>query len=359
MDLFMRRTYMYRSFINDLKNEGIGSLYLLYGNERFLLDKAVEELKSRIVSGFPELNLTIFEDDTLDFNDLINACNTLPFGSDRRLVLVKDYKGLTSKSKKSAEGTDDELDDNEETNDFDSIFQLLDSTCLVFANHGDVDRRKKLVKIINKTGRVYKFEKVDRNELMQWVKGHFRRAGKEIKPSAIEYFVDNIGYLNKNSDANLYHVQNEIKKVLAYGKDDRIVTEEHFKQILKRNMENDIFKLIDACWHKDISKSLKIYNDLLLSGESSFGILAMISKGIKNLIQIKELRIKGLNEKEISKTAQIHEYTVKLYLKHIDQMDFEVLENAFNKCVNSEINIKSGRINERLSLEMLLTSLFQ
>lgn len=350
---------MYRDFINDLKNEGAGSLYLLYGSERFLLDKAVEELKSRVVNGFPELNLTIFEDDTLDFNDLANACNTLPFGSDRRLILVKDYKGLLSKSKKSTEGTDDELNDKEETNDFDFIFQLPNSTCLVFVNHGDVDGRKKLVKSINKTGRVYKFDKIDRNELIQWVKGHFKRAGKEIKPSVLEYFADNIGYLNKNSDANLYHVQNEIKKVLAYAKDDNIVTEEHLKRILKRNIDNDIFKLIDACWQKDVSKSLKIYNDLLLSGESSFGILAMISKGIKNLIQIKELRIKGLNEKEISKTAQIHEFTVKLYLKHIDQMDFEILENAFNKCVNSEINIKTGRINERLSLEMLLTSLFQ
>ena len=186
----------------------------------------------------------------------------------------------------------------------------------------------------------------------------FKRVGKNIKPSAIEYFADNIGYLNKNSEANLYHVQNEINKVLAYAKDDSIVTEAHLKQIIKRDIEKDIFKLIDACWQRDISKSLRIYNELLLSGESSFGILAMISKGIKNLIQIKELRIRGLTAKEISKTSQIHEYTVKLYLKHVDKMSFDILENAFNKCINSEINVKTGKINERLSMEMLLTSLF-
>ncbi|NLM43043.1 MAG: DNA polymerase III subunit delta [Clostridiales bacterium] len=347
---------MYRSFINDLKNEGIGNLYLLYGSERFLLDKAVEELKNKVVGGFPEINLTVFEDDTLDITNLANACNTLPFGSDRRLILVKDYKGLVSKSKKSVESIDE--NGKEETSNLDFIFQLSNSTCLVFVNHGDVDGRKRLFKSIKKAGRVYKFDRIDRGELIQWIKGHFKRVGKNIKPSAIEYFADNIGYLNKNSEANLYHVQNEINKVLAYAKDDSIVTEAHLKQIIKRDIEKDIFKLIDACWQRDISKSLRIYNELLLSGESSFGILAMISKGIKNLIQIKELRIRGLTAKEISKTSQIHEYTVKLYLKHVDKMSFDILENAFNKCINSEINVKTGKINERLSMEMLLTSLF-
>ncbi|SHI70665.1 DNA polymerase III subunit delta [Lutispora thermophila] len=349
---------MYRSFINSLKSGDIGRLYLLYGSESFLLDKALEELEKNVLTGFPEINLAIFEDDTLDIKDLINACSTLPFGSDKRLVVVKDYKGLASKFKKSSEEYIEEPKENDKSDGLKFIFEIPESTCLVFINHGDVDGRKKLFKDINKNGRVYKFDKIDKGDLVQWIRGHFLRAGKTIKISTVEYFAENIGYLDKNSETNLYHVQNEINKVLAYVGDDITVTEEHLEGLLRRSLENDIFKLIDSCWQKDISRSLKIYNDMLLSGENSFGILSMISKGIKNLMKIKELKSKGLDAKGIAKEAQIHEYTVKLYMKHIDIMSFDTLYNAFNRCIECDVNIKSGKMQERLSIELLFTTLF-
>lgn len=349
---------MYRSFINGLKSGDIGKLYLLHGNESFLLDKAIEEMKNNVLTGFPEINLTIFEDDTLDIKDLINACNTLPFGSDRRLVMVKEYKGLVSKSKKTSEEDVEEQKENDKSDEFKFISEIPESTCLVFINHGDVDGRKRLFKDINKIGKVYKFDKIDKGDLIQWIRGHFTRAGKTIKTSIVEYFADNIGYLDKNSETNLYHVQNEINKILAYVGDDSTVTEEHFKGLFSKNLENDIFKLIDSCWQKDISRCLKMYNDMLLSGEHSFIILSMLSKGIRNLIKIKELKNKGLGAKEISKDAKIHEYTVKLYMKHIDKMSFDTLDKAFKRCVECETNIKSGRIQERLSFEVLFATLF-
>lgn len=236
---------------------------------------------------------------------------------------------------------------------------MPETTCLIFMNHGDVDGRKKLFKYINKMGKVYKFDRIGKGDLIQWIKGHFTRAEKVINPSLVEYFADNIGYLDRNSDTNLYHVQNEINKILAYVGDEKIVTEEHLKQLSIKSLDNDIFKLIDACWQKNISESLKIYNDMLLAGEHSFMILSMLSKGIKNLIKIKELKNQGLSIKEISQKAKIHEYTVKLYLRHIDKMSFSILDRALERCTLCERDIKSGRLYERLSFEMLFISLFE
>lgn len=349
---------MYRSFINGLKSGDVSCVYLLCGSERYLLDKAVEELKLFLLKGLPEINLSVFEDDHIDTKALINACSTLPFGGDKRLVLVKDFPGLISKSKKESEEPPEEKKGTAKTGDFDFIFELPDTTCLVFINYGDVDKRKKLFKNINQTGKIYQFDKISKSDLSQWIKGHFNRAGKEIKPLDLEDFAANTGYLDKNSDANLYHVQNEINKVLAYVGNDKTISREHLEKLFARNLENDIFKLIDACWEKNISKSLKTYNDMLLSGELSFSILSMISKGIKNLIRIKDLKNRGLDARSISEKTKIHEYTVKLYMKHIDKMNFNVLERAFRRCLDCEKDIKTGKINERLSFEMLFASLF-
>jgi len=350
---------MYRSFINDLRSGNVSNLYLLYGNERFLLDKAVEELKDNILTDFPEMNLTIFEDDGLSISDLANACNTLPFGGDRRLILVKDYGGLVSKSKNTGDDEAEKPIEKGKSDELKFIYELPETTCLVFINYGEVDGRKKLFKDINKSGKVYKFDRISKADLIQWIRGHFTRADKKINPSLVEYFADNIGYLDRNCDTNLYNVQNEINKILAYVGGEKTVTEEHLKQLFNKSLENDIFKLIDACWQKDISKSLKIYNDMLLSGENSFAILATLTKGIKNLIKIKELKNQGLGAKEISSKTGIHEYTVKLYMKHIDKMSFNALDKALERCISCERDIKSGRLYERLSFEMLFTFLFE
>lgn len=349
---------MYRSFINGLKSGDVSYVYLLYGSERYLLDKAVEELKSYFLKDFPEINLSIFEDDNIDSKALVNACSTLPFGGDKRLVFVKNFSGLISKSKKQSGEEAEEKKGIDKTGGFDFISELPDTTCLVFVNYGEVDKRKKLFKDINKAGKIYQFDRINKGDLTQWIKGHFNRAGKEIKPLDLENFAANTGYLDKNNDVNLYHVQNEINKVLAYVGNDIVINGEHLEKLFAKNLENDIFKLIDACWENNISKSLKIYNDMILSGELSFSILAMISKGIKNLIRIKELKSRGLDVRGISEKAKIHEYTVKLYMKHIDKMSFEVLEIAFRRCLDCEKDIKTGKVSERLSFEMLFASLF-
>lgn len=349
---------MYRSFINSIKSGDVDSIYLLHGNETYLLDKAVEEMTAYLIKDFPEINLTIFEEENFDLAALINACSTMPFGGDKRLIIVKNFAGLISKSKKIIEEGIEEPKELDKAGGLGFIFELPDTACLVFVNHTEVDRRKKLYKDINKIGKIYEFDKINKNDLIQWIKGHFTRAGKEIKPMDLEYFAAYTGYLDKNNDMNLYHVQNEINKVLAYVGKDISVSKEHLEKLFQKSLENDVFKLIDACWEKNISKSLKIYNDMLLSGELSFSILAMISKGVKNLIRIKELRSRGLDAKSISEKTKIHEYTVKLYMRHIDKMNYRGLEKAFERCLTCEKDIKTGKTGERLSFEMLFASLF-
>ncbi|MCQ1530879.1 DNA polymerase III subunit delta [Lutispora saccharofermentans] len=349
---------MYRFFINSLKSGDVGNIYLLHGSETYLLDKAVEEMTAYLIKDFPEINLTIFEEDNFDLSALINACSTMPFGGDKRLIIVKDFAGLVSKSKKTSEEGAEGSKESDKAGGFGFISELPDTACLVFVNYAEADRRKKLYKDINKIGKIYEFGKISKSDLVQWIKGHFTRAGKEIKPMDLEYFAANTGYLDKNSDMNLYHVQNEINKALAYIGQDKAVTKEHLEKLFPKSLENDIFKLIDACWEKNISKSLKIYNDMLLCGESSFSILAMISKGIKNLIRIKELRSRGLDAKSISEKTKIHEYTVKLYVKHTDKMNYTGLEKALERCLTCEKDIKTGKSGERLSFEMLFASLF-
>ena len=75
----------YRQLMNDIKNNSIKPVYLIYGNETYLIDKGWEALKASIVTDFPELNYTRLEGDKLDISELSAACETFPFGTEKRL----------------------------------------------------------------------------------------------------------------------------------------------------------------------------------------------------------------------------------------------------------------------------------
>lgn len=345
----------YRQLMNDIKNNSIKSVYLIYGGETYLIDKGLEALKNALVTSFPELNYTQLDGDKLDISELSAACETFPFGSDKRLVTVRDLYILKGKG----DGEEATSDRNDPKLLIDVIENISDTTCLVFVSYGSVDKRKKLVNELKKRGGVYEFERIDRDELSQWIKRELGKSKKNIGSRELEFFINSIGYIDKNGSKSMYDVENLIEKLISFTGKLSDVKLEHIEAVVPRNMENDIFKLINACSEKNADLSLRVYGDLLMEGENSFGILALLAKQIKNIILVSELYKKSYDGKSISEKLKIHEYTVKLCIKYSSSIKSEVLQAAFRKCIDTEFSIKSGRMGERLAMEMLFVTLFE
>ena len=345
----------YRQLMNDIKNNCIKPVYLIYGSETYLIDKGREALKNAVVTSFPELNYTLLEGDKLEANELLAACETYPFGSAKRLVAVRDLGILKAKGR---EGEDS--DTGKDAQPFiDIISNIGDTACLLLVSYGSIDKRKKIVNILKKQGAVYEFDRVERDDLAQWIRNVLDKNGKKIGFKEMGHFIDSIGYLDKNGSKTMYDVENEIKKLTAYMGDARDVRIEHIEAIVPRNIENDIFKLINACAEKNIDRSLRVYGDLLLEGESGFGILALLTNQIKNMLVVSELYEKRHEAGSISQKLKLHEYTVKLCIKYSSSIKRQLLLSALKKCLDTEFNIKSGGMGERLAMEMLLSGLFE
>jgi len=357
---------IYRNFLNDINSGSIKKLYLLYGSETYLLDKGIEEIKMKVVKGFEEINFLLFEDKNLDIIQLQNACDTLPFGSDKKLIVVKDFYGLKSKSKKSKDESVEDFDKNVEIDspqDLSFIDFLSDDICLLFIFYGNIDKRKKLYKNINKNGSIYEFKRIDKPTLSQWINRFFKREKKEIGKEEIELLIHSTGYLDKSKDINMYHVENEVKKVLSYIGEKETVSMNDIKRVIKEPLENNVFKMIDACLENDSSTALKIYGDLLLDGHSPFAIIGTISWGIKSIIKIKELKNEGLNALKISKELKMKEFIIRKNINYCNSIDYNALGKALEKCVNCEADMKTGKYAdkgmERIGVEILLAELFE
>lgn len=349
---------IYRSFIKEIKSGKIRKIYLLYGAESYLLDRGIEELKSHVVTNFEEMNYMFFEGKNIDISAVENACETLPFGSDKKLIVIRDFHELKLKSKKGEEKEDKAINESEKPYHISFIDKLPDDVCLLFVNYGQVDRRKKLYKEIKKNGGIFEFQKINKRDLKQWIENFYKREGKQIEHLEIEYLIQNTGYMDKNNEMNMYNVYNEMEKILSYMGEEKTVKMVHMEALMHEPLENNIFKLIDSCWEGNVSRSLKIYNELLLEGESSYSIIALISWGIKSLIKIKELKEKGLYANDIANEAKMKEFVVMRYLNYCNKIDYKKLRKALEECLQYETFIKTGKLGEKIALEMLLTSLF-
>lgn len=348
----------YKALMNDIKNNNIKKLCIVFGEETYLIDRAWENLKKAVVTDFPELNFTQLDGEHMRAEQLASACETFPFGCERRLVAVRDFNLLKS-SGRTEEGREEGQSSSNVQEYMDIVGQLPETTCLVFISYGNIDKRKKLFTEIKKNGSVYEFARIEREDLYTWIRNVLGKHDKKIGPRELDYLVHISGYADKNSPKTLYDVENMLIKLAFFMDRETNVQMAHIEAVMPKNVERDIFKLINACSEKKISDSLKIYGDQLLEGESSLGVLAMVTKQIKNIMGVAELRARGYDSKAISDSLKLHEYTVKLCLKYGNTFNAEKLHAAFNRCLDTENSIKSGRMAERLAMEMLLVNLFE
>jgi DNA polymerase III subunit delta len=357
----------YRAFANELKTE-IKKVYLLYGQESYLLDSAKELLKKKVITAFPELNYNALDGEALTVEQLQNACDTFPFGSEKKLVVVRQPAFLIRANKKGDEEEDGSEQEPEaklpkDSGELKSYLELLkelpDSCCLLLLYYGSLGKMKKVKDAISKDGSEFEFKRIDKDDLVKWVKNSFSRFNKKIGFKEMDYFIVLSGYLDKNSEKNLYNLENEIDKISAFAGKEEDISISHIDSVMPKSLENDIFKLINSCAEKRISESLSVLSDLLVQGEEIFAVLAMITKQIRTMTAVMELNQKGLDAKAAASRLKVHEFYAKNCLNHGKKIGMQGLIKGLNNCVATEMNVKTGKIDKRLALEMLIINMFQ
>lgn len=356
----------YRAFSNELKTE-IKNVYLLYGQESYLLDNAKELLKKKVVTAFPELNYNTLDGEALTVEQLQNACDTFPFGSEKKLVVVRQPAFLVKANKKGEEEEDNDLelesktakDSGELKGYLELLKELPDTCCLLLLYYGNLGKAKKVKDAVTKDGSEFEFKRIDKDDLSKWVINSFSRFNKKIGFKEMDYFIVLSGYLDKNSEKNLYNLENEINKISAFAGRKEDITIEHIDAVMPKSLENDIFKLINSSADKRVSESLSVLSDLLMQGEEVFAILAMITKQIRTMTAVVELNQKGLDAKAAASKLKVHEFYAKNCLNHGKKIGMQGLIKGLSNCVSTESNVKSGKMDKRLAIEILIINMFQ
>lgn len=338
----------YKDVLKDLKNKTLDNLYLFYGVESYLIENTVNTIKEKLIStGFEDLNYQYIDGKETTIDEIINACETLPFMGEQRMVIVKDLECFFSKGKNISEKDEERL--------FKYLTNIPKTTYLFFVVGGEIDKRRKIVKTINKNGKTVEFAKLDRKDMDKWVKKTFKKYNKEIGNREVAYLLDTLSYFEKSANKTLKDLENEINKLCSYAGEKSVVTNEDIELLAPKSIENNIFSLVEAIGLKNGEKALSILNDMLLEGESEIKILFMITRQFRYLFQIKLMQNRGYTASVIAPKIGIRQFVVKKYLNQVKNFDMDTLKQALEECLYTDESIKKGKMNQRLGVELLIT----
>ena len=314
--------------------EVIKNLYLCYGKEDYMKKKYVDNIKNKIIDPTYEImNLESHDGKGLGIDQIIEFSETMPFMSDRRLMIIKD-SGLFKSGKKE-----------ESTKFADYIDKLPTTVCIVFME-SEIDKRMSLYKKANKNHVVVEFKTPSDKELVAMAKKELKRYGVKMSNPVVEYFVRVV-------PPGMESIINEIKKLASY-KDDGDITKEEIDMVCTQSLDVRIFELVKMLGNKDTKGVLEIYSNLLEMKESPIGILAMMARQFRMILKVKYMRQKGhANPSIVSRTGFRH-FMVTECVRQSPNFTFKQLEGAIKECLEADEAIKTGMMRPELAVELIL-----
>ena len=319
-----------KTLIEDLKNKTFKKVYLLYGEEAYLKKLYKEKLKDALLAPEDTMNLNIYEGKGIDVREVISQADTMPFFADRRLLLIEGSGMFKSASPEMAE----------------YIPKIPEETCIVFVED-EVDKRGKLYKAVKKVGRAVELGRQDEKTLMNWVLTILRREKRQITSATMELFLSKTG-----NDMEL--IGNELEKLLCYTLGREIIAAEDVEAVCANRTENRIFEMINAIAQKQQKKALDLYYDLLALKEPPMRILYLITRQFNLLMQVKELKGQGFDQAGIASRLGLQSFIIRNYLRQAERFTQEQLREAVQECVETEEAVKTGRMGDSMSVELLI-----
>ncbi len=331
-----------------LDNGELNGIYVLSGEEIFLIDRFIELFKDKIVSkDFFDMNYIEYDFSKIDLQKLKIDCETAPFFSNKRLIIVNDVN-LSKNGISMYKNFFEEM--------YDYIDKIPNTTVLLFVMKGSLAYRGKFYKQISIIGHNIELVRFNEIELFKFIKKRFILKNIEVKDNVLKYIIDRIGYLDSSREKNLYDVENEVNKLLnSFSKNT--LDFKDVDEILVDKFENSIFKLLDMISKKDYKSSIKILIELKKSGEDSFSTFYMIVRYIRNLLGVKVLKLKQKHIDYISKELKISNYECKKLYSVCDNFSVETLCNYIDLTYSVESDIKTKNRDIDLLLELLISKM--
>ncbi|MGN8631103.1 DNA polymerase III subunit delta [Blautia sp. HCP3S3_G3] len=314
----------------DIKTGNFKQVYLLFGEEAYLKQQYKQKLVDALNPDGDTMNFSRYEGKGIEVKGIIDLCETMPFFADRRVILLEDTGFFKNKCEELA----------------DYMKELPDYMVLIFAE-SEVDKRSRMYKTVKSAGRAVEFARQDEKMLMRWAAGVLAKEGKKITQRDMELLLAKTG-------TDMGNLRMELEKLITYTWGREVVTSGDIEEVCTTQTQNKIFDMVRAVTEKNQKKALDLYYDLLTLKEPPMRILFLLAKQYRQMFLAKQLSVEGASQNEIMSRLGVPAFAVRNILSCARAYSLQELEEAVRDFVDAEEAVKTGRLGDVLSVELLI-----
>lgn len=341
------------NFESDLKKGNLNNLYLLYGEEKYLLDLNIKKIKKifgEIVNGINYIQI-----DSNNVTQIIENIETPAFGYPKKIIIARNT-GLFQKPNKKGKKTSEKSNNIKEKNEnkfeeklatyIDENINIIKQSVVVIFIENEIDKNN-LYKTLEKHGIICNFEKQKPQEII-------KRLKSICNAYKVNADIETLNYLIECCGTSLQDLINEIRKQIEYVGENGTITKQTIDILSIKQFESVIFELTDNLGKRDIQQSLNVLKNLIYAKEPVQKIFITLYNHFKKLYITKIAIREKMNLSESLKLKPNQTFLTNKYTMQCKYFEEKELKNILEEFINLDYKVKNGKIDINVGLESIL-----
>lgn len=332
---------------SEIKKNSIANGYVFCGLDEELIKSSIDPIIKKVLDkDFLDLNFIKIDGLTSTFDEIENACETLPFFGDKKVVLVYRANFLKDKPDKEGAKTYTEI--------LKCIKDLPQHTILImyylFNDKRDTPKKNKKLSTLDKYVKVVHCDKLKKDKYYKKIEDIFKENGRTIGKVQLKYFADKV---QNNFDI----IKREIDKLDCYAL-GRELTKEDIDKLIPNKSEDDIFDLVEYISLRKVEKAIDLLDELLFKADQHMLIISSIGNHFKRLYEIKTYLLKGKKLEFFISKYRLPQFVCEKLMNQASKFSLKQLNQLIKVCINTEIKLKSSTTDKQMEMELMLFKTF-
>lgn len=326
-----------------LKNKDLGRLYFFHGEEVFLLQHYLGQIKKQLLDPLTEsFNFHKLNNETFDIRSFADAVENLPMMAEATLVQVDEIDLF-------------KLNEGDRTKMAEILSDIPDYCTVVFTYvtiPWKPDKRlKKLWEAVEENGTVVEFAKQDQRDLIAWITRHFAAQKKRISTDLCIYLIDITG-------GTMTALSGEIQKICAYSGADEIKKTD-IDAVTEPVLDAVVFQMTDLLSAGRYDQALLKLQQLFKMQQEPLAILGAVGGHFRRISTARTLLDNGKSSSELQKLCGLPDYPARKTMDAARLFRPEFCRKAAELVLETDYQMKTSFDDSERLLELLLMQLAQ
>ena len=325
-------------------NQGITQgIYLLYGEETFLLEQQLKKIKKNFGELIKGINYIVIDENNVQ--ELIADIETPAFGYPNKLIIARNTGIFKREGKGRSGGASKELKDKINEYLKENVDMINESVVLVFVEE-DAEKNS-IYNTIEKIGQVCNFEEQKPFQIIKRLKTICNSYKVNVDENTLQYLIESCG-------ANMQDLINETRKLIEYAGENGKIQKQDIDKLCIKKIESVIFDLTDNLGQKKVKEAMEVLYNLIAAKEPIQKILITLYNHFKKLYFVK-LAVANNKDVAISLNLKANQmFLVNKYKLQAKGFKTSELRRIIQELQDLDYKFKIGLIDLNVGLEAIL-----